>query len=144
MFDLQEFLPYRLYQAAEQTSRVFSDAYSELYGLNRTQWRVLFNIGQFGPLTAREISERTNLEKSRVSRSVVRLEEMGWVLRAADPEDRRRLGLTLTREGRAAFDDLRGLAQEFQARLSQSMGAAELASLVEALRKVEELDPISA
>ncbi|MEM7708940.1 MAG: MarR family winged helix-turn-helix transcriptional regulator [Pseudomonadota bacterium] len=139
MFDLQEFLPYRLYQAAEHTSQLFSDAYRQRYGINRTQWRVLFNVGQFGPLTAGEIGERTGLEKSKVSRAVVRLETLGWVLREPDERDRRRQGLTLTEAGKEAFRDLRAQAEVFQNQLINQLGVGEVAALVAALRVVDQV-----
>ncbi len=139
MFDLQEFLPYRLYQAAEHTSQLFSDAYRQRYGINRTQWRVLFNVGQFGPLTAGEVSDRTGLEKSKVSRAVVRLESLGWLLRKPDDQDRRRQGLTLTAAGEEAFQDLRAQAEIFQNQLISQVGEQEVAALVAALRVVDQV-----
>lgn len=137
MFDLEQFLPYRLYQAAEQTSQGFSDLYRKRYGLNRTQWRVLFNIGQFGPLTAGEVTDETGLEKSKVSRAVVKLENLGWIARAKDVTDRRRQPIVLTPSGRKVFDDLRKLAATYQSQLEQAIGTAALSKLLKSLRAIE-------
>lgn len=52
VFDLSAFLPYILNQAAEATSRSFQPVYTKRYGMTRTQWRVIANIGKFGAMTA--------------------------------------------------------------------------------------------
>lgn len=137
MFDLEEFLPYRLYQAAEQTSQGFSDAYRQRFGLNRTQWRVLFNVGQFGPLTAGEVTQGSGLEKSKVSRAVAKLESLGWVARGEDSRDRRRQPIALTDQGQQRFSELRQLAADYQARLEREIGGKALGQLVTMLRKFE-------
>ena len=99
MFDLEEFLPYRLYQAAEKASQNFRLVYTAGYGITRAEWRVLFNVGLYGPISSQQIVERTSLEKSKISRAVQRLVVRGWLARGDDREDRRRHALELTPEG---------------------------------------------
>ncbi len=140
MFDLEQFLPYCLYQAAEKTSQGFADLYRQRYGLNRSQWRVLFNIGQFGPLTAGEVSEESGLEKSKVSRSVVKLESLGWVKRTEDARDRRRQPLFLTNSGKGVFNNLRTLAADYQEQLEQRLGAGQLEALATALETLAQVE----
>ena len=137
VFDLEQFLPYRLYQAAEKSSQGFSDLYRKRYGLNRTQWRVLFNIGQLGPLTAGQITDESGLEKSKVSRAVVKLEKLGWITRAEDVSDRRRQPIVLTQSGHKVFDDLRKLAADYQLKIEQAMGAPDMGKLLNSLRTIE-------
>ncbi|MFL3647262.1 MAG: hypothetical protein ACJ04O_12475, partial [Cellvibrionales bacterium] len=57
-FDLQAFLPYLLNQAAEASSLSFQRVYQERYGMLRGEWRVLFHLGIFGQMTARDIGVR--------------------------------------------------------------------------------------
>lgn len=64
-FRLDDFLPYLLNNAAESTSRAFSEHYRRAYGLTRAQWRIMAHLGTFGALTASEICTRGFLEKSR-------------------------------------------------------------------------------
>ena len=61
-FDLQDFLPYLLNQAAEATSKGFHATYKAAYGMTRTQWRVLAHLGKFGAMTARDICARSHIE----------------------------------------------------------------------------------
>ena len=80
-FDLETFLPYRLFQAAEPASREFYPKYRDAYGLARTEWRVFVNIGQYGPMSSSEIAQRSGLEKPKISRAVLKLEDRGWIER---------------------------------------------------------------
>jgi hypothetical protein len=47
-FDLDLFLPYLLNQAAEVTSQNFQAVYKAEYGMTRTQWRIMANLGREG------------------------------------------------------------------------------------------------
>lgn len=95
-FDLQDFLPYLLNQAAEAASRGFQDIYRSRYGMTRTQWRVMANLGKFGAMTARDICIISHIEKTKVSRAVAGLEHEGLLARSPSSQDRRAEALSLT------------------------------------------------
>ena len=82
-FQLSEFLPYLLNQAAERASQDFAQIYKSRFGMQRTDWRVLAHLGEFGALTARDICARAAEHKTRVSRAVSRLEARGFISRRA-------------------------------------------------------------
>ena len=84
-FDLERFLPYLLNQAAEATSRSFHATYRHAYGMTRTQWRVLANLGKFGAMSARDICVISHIEKTKVSRAVAALEAEGLLSRSISP-----------------------------------------------------------
>jgi DNA-binding MarR family transcriptional regulator len=135
-FDLEEFLPYLLNQAAEAASRGFQSVYRERYGLTRTQWRVLANLGKFGAMTARDICAISHVEKTKVSRAVAALEQADLLMRAPSETDRRAEILSLTPRGRGVFADLGVLAVEFDTQLRTSIGAGDTATLVTLLRRI--------
>ena len=66
-FDLQAFLPYLLNQAAEQSSLAFQRSYKNRYNMLRTEWRVMFHLGLFGTMTARDIGVRGKIHKTKIS-----------------------------------------------------------------------------
>jgi DNA-binding MarR family transcriptional regulator len=137
-FDLERFLPYLLNQAAEATSRAFQAVYRAEYGLTRTQWRVMANLGKFGAMTARDICAVSHIEKTKVSRAVAALEEAGYLARAVSPEDRRAEILSLTDAGRVVYADLGQRAMAFDAALRADLGAdgaAFEATLARLMRK---------
>ena len=140
-FDLQGFLPYLLNQAAEASSREFQQIYKDRYGMLRTEWRVLFHLGLYGRLTASEIGQRARMHKTKISRAVHRLTERRFVTRSRDEGDRRVEHLALTRQGQAAYDDLRAVAQRYDAALMDTLDPPEAEVLRRALQKLSEAGP---
>lgn len=121
-FDLGSFLPYMLNQAAEATSKSFHAIYRDRYGMTRTQWRVMANLGKFGAMTARDICALSHIEKTKVSRAVAALEAEGHLLRKPSPEDRRAEILSLTEAGRAVYHDLGLQARVYDRALREGLG----------------------
>ena len=124
-FDLKDFIPYLLNQAADTTSRDFEGAYKTKYGMLRTEWRVLFHLGRYGKLTAKEICDRARLHKTKVSRAVYALEQKRFLVRKEVPDDRRHETLSLTPKGQSAFQDLVKEAQRFDDELMSAFSIEE-------------------
>jgi DNA-binding MarR family transcriptional regulator len=135
-FDLAEFLPYQLNQAAEAASAGFQAIYRRDYGMLRTEWRVLFHLGRHGDMTATEIGRRSHTHKTRISRAVRALEDKRFLLRRVEETDRRREILSLSRTGRAAYDYLSRRARQYDERLKALFTAEERAILLDCLKRV--------
>ena len=135
-FDLQDFLPYLLNQAAETTSRGFQATYRARYGLTRTQWRVMANLGRFGAMTARDICRISHVEKTKVSRAVAGLEAEGLLTRSTSPDDRRAENLALTPKGRAVYAEIGQQAHQFDAALRSRLGPEVAARIDAILREI--------
>jgi DNA-binding MarR family transcriptional regulator len=133
-FDLGEFLPYLLNQAAEVTSQNFQAVYRAEFGMTRTQWRVMANLGKHGAMTASEICRLTFTEKTKMSRAVQVLEEKGFLLRGLVVGDRRSEKLSLTPNGKAAFRILGQRANAFDRDLRERLGRDVSAKLERVLR----------
>jgi len=138
-FDLKQFLPYLLNQAAEATSLAFQQHYKDRYGMLRTEWRVLFHLGRYGTLNAREICDRAQLHKTKVSRAVSALETKRYLSRATSQQDRRNELLTLTKSGEAVFRDLIVAARRFDESLAARFSADEVAVLRKCLGRISQL-----
>ena len=123
--DLDRFLPYRLDILAESVSRALSRLYKERYGLGVPEWRVLAHLGQYAPITAKAIGVHSRMHKTKVSRAVAALEQLGFVGRTGNDADRREELLSLTAKGRAAYDDLAPKAADFARHLLDELTAAE-------------------
>ena len=127
--DLDRFLPYRLDILAEGVSRALSGIYKQRYGLGVPEWRILAHLGQFAPITARDIAAHSRMHKTKVSRAVAELERLGFVKRGDSHRDGREEPLSLTAAGRAAYDDLSPRAAAFVRELMQGFSAAEARAL---------------
>ena len=139
-FDLRVFLPYLLNQAAEESSLAFQQVYKSRYGMLRTEWRVLFHLGIYGELTAKDICERARMHKTKISRAVQKLSDRRFITRVRDEADRRSEKLSLTKAGRAAYDDLRKVAEAYDAELTGSFDKADVARLRDMLTVLARTD----
>jgi len=135
-FDLQDFMPYLLNQAAEESSLAFQQVYKSRYGMLRTEWRVLFHLGRYGQMTAKEISVRSRIHKTKISRAVQKLGARRFLNRTRDEQDRRSEHLALTAAGLAAYRDLRLVAQEYDARMAAQFTTGEVALLRMMLKRL--------
>ena len=139
-FDLLDFLPYLLNQAADRLSLEFQQHYRQKYGMLRTEWRVLFHLGFYGDLTAKEICDRARIHKTKVSRAVAALEAKRYLTRQEVEEDRRRATLTLTAQGRRVFRALSEAAKGFDEQVRATMTKAEAETLHRCLVRLAGLD----
>jgi len=128
-FDLEQFLPYLLNQAAEASSLAFQQVYKERYGMLRNEWRVLFHLGMYGRMTAVQIAGRAQLHKTKISRAVAKLEARRFLTRTRDDTDRRVEHLALTGTGLAAFEELRQIAHRYDQALVADLAPEEAAHL---------------
>ena len=135
-FDLQNFLPYLLNQAAEESSLAFQKVYKDRYGMLRTEWRVLFHLGIYGRMSAKEIGQRSKMHKTKIRRAVARLEERRFLTRQASEEDRRLEYLQLTQQGQAAYRELLEVAERYDSQLTAALTPEEVVGLRALLRKL--------
>jgi DNA-binding MarR family transcriptional regulator len=73
-------------------------------GLTASQLFVLQKLAETGVASVNELAARTYTHQSSVSMVVVKLVGRGMVARKADPDDRRRVVLSLTPAGRRALE----------------------------------------
>ena len=135
-FDLRDFLPYLLAQAADASSLEFQKYYKARYGMLRTEWRVLFHLGRYGAMTAKDICGRARVHKTKVSRAVSALGEKRFLTRKELSQDRRHETLSLTTAGRAAYQDLTIEARRFDAQMMAGFSSADQKVLRRCLIKI--------
>lgn len=138
-FDLQNFTPYLLAMASEASSQGFQRYYKDRYGMLRTEWRVLFHLGRYGEMTAKDICTRAQLHKTKVSRAVSALEHKRFLKRQEVEADRRHEMLSLSAQGQAAYRDLALAAAEFDTDLMADFSEEERAILRRMLIKLAKL-----
>jgi DNA-binding MarR family transcriptional regulator len=108
--DLEHFVPYRLSVLSNRVSSAIARQYSERFGLSIPEWRVMAVLGGTPGLSARQVAERTAMDKVQVSRAVESLMRARRVTRAEDTHDGRVSRLSLTARGRAIYDEVVPLA----------------------------------
>ncbi len=137
-FDLEEFLPYRLSVLSNRVSDAFARLYETRFGITIPEWRVIANVGRFGPISANGVCERSAMDKVTVSRAVQRLVDKGHLDRRTDAQDRRRSSLTLSPQGAAIYAEIVPMALRIQAALVADMDEAERRALDRLMDKLDQ------
>ena len=127
--ELENFLPYRLSILSNTVSQSIAAEYQDRFELSMTEWRVMAVLGRFAELSAREVAERTAMDKVAVSRAVARLVNAGRVDRSIHDGDKRRSVLKLSEAGWAIHDEVAPMARSHERDLLAKLDEAERAQL---------------
>lgn len=125
VLELERFLPYRLSVLSNTVSQAIADIYERRFALTITEWRVMAVLGQNSGLSAREVADRTAMDKVAVSRALARLIEAGRVRRQIADHDKRQSVLELTAKGWKVYDEVAPLALEHERRLLAHLNVEE-------------------
>lgn len=134
--ELEHFLPYRLSILSNTVSQDIAREYQQQFFLSMTEWRVMAVLGRWHGLSAREVAERTAMDKVAVSRAVTRLVAAGRVSRDTADDDRRRSVLNLTAAGWKIHDIVAPMARQHESDLLDKLERDELDTLVRILDKL--------
>ena len=103
MIKLDRTLTYRLHLLHKLTDIESQRAYVAGAGLSMSDGRCLTAVGSFAPLSVKDLAQKANLNKAQASRAAQSLVDQGLVLKTASPTDGRGVVLTLTPQGKAAW-----------------------------------------
>ena len=134
--DLDRFMPYRLSVLTNRVSSAIARHYSERFNLSIPEWRVIAVLGQNPGLSAREVAERTAMDKVQVSRAVASLLAAKRLTKAAHISDGRVAHLSLSAKGRAIYEEVVPLALGLEKRLLAVLTAKEREMLDQLLTKL--------
>ncbi len=103
------------------------------------QWAVLVAIAASeGPTTLAAVARRLAVTKQNMTGMTERLQQLGVVERADDPNDLRSARVQLTRRGRALLEKLTPAYAEWQAALASDFSPRELRALARAINHLIE------
>jgi len=110
----------------EFADRMESEQWARDANLRRGCFGVLRVVDRAdGPISQREVAERTGIDASDVVDLVDRLELAGYVRRQRDERDRRRYALELTPDGRTAIERFAEIAREVDEAVLSVLDAEE-------------------
>ena len=140
VLELERFLPYRLSVLSNIVSQAIAREYEERFQLSITEWRVVAILGRYDGIAAREVSQRTAMDKVAVSRAVAALVKDGRVRRGIADHDKRESVLRLTARGWKIFDEVAPLALAHERRLLAHLEVREQEWLTRILDKLLEAE----
>ena len=143
---LEDYFPYQLCVCGSQVAREFEKLCLAKYVIGIPEWCVLTILRQSGTtLTAKQISERYRMHKTKVSRAVKLLEQRKMLAGHANPVDHRETFLSLTALGRETCDALSVPTIDFAHRLAERVDPQDRAPFARAIKKLmEQLPPVEA
>ena len=121
-----------LNHALEVTSKLME---AEL-GVTAQQRMTVRIIGKFPGITAGRVAELLQVHRATVSVAINRLEQRRMIKRGQDPQDQRRVTLTLTSKGKALDVAASGTVESAVAFLMNDASARDLAATQRAIVKL--------
>ena len=106
------------------------------HGLFSSQWTILYVLKEQGPMTLTAIWKYLDVEAPTVTRTVARLETLGFVKRE-EGADRREKIVHLTDEGLALMPEVEASVLAFEAAMMANLTEEEVIQLERLLRKMK-------
>lgn len=125
ILQLERYLPYRLSILSNRISALISEIYSDKFALSITEWRIMAVLGEYPDVSADEVSLKTQIEKSILSRAINKLVQRKLLQREFDPLDRRRSMLRLTATGLSVYDEVVPVSYDYEKALVSCFTDAE-------------------
>jgi DNA-binding MarR family transcriptional regulator len=132
---LQDFLPYLLNRAGLRIGLMFSRDI-EPFGVTLPMWRVMIELWHHGDRRLGELSERTSIDISTLSRLLVGMQRKQLIVRRRSGLDGRALSLTLTGRGIELTQRIVPLARRYEEIAMQGMSEMDVAALKRLLETV--------
>jgi DNA-binding MarR family transcriptional regulator len=136
--ELDALLGYQLRRAQGAMHRDFMAAVAE-FELTQKQTATLWLINANPAVSQVEVATALGMDRATMMAVTDRLEERGYVIRKRSAVDRRRQELYLTPAGQSILRKCKNRIAEHEARYRALFTQAEIASLVEALKKFQSL-----
>jgi len=141
-FNLETFLPHQLAASAARVSRLFGRHYADHHELSLPAWQVIAIVGRHAGISPSGVSERSAMDKVKVSRAAALLVQRGLLKQVQDPDDGRARRLHLTKRGETMLRDLVPLARRLESEVAGSMSRQEWAALRQALGRINDAIPL--
>jgi DNA-binding MarR family transcriptional regulator len=136
--ELDGLLGYLLRRAQGAMHRDFLAAVAD-FGLTQKQAATLWLIQANGGVSQAEVAAALGMDRATMMQVIDRLEDRGFVIRKRSSVDRRRQDLYLTPAGQATLRKCKTRIAEHEARFRALFSSAELAQLLESLKKFQNL-----
>ncbi len=133
---LEQYLPYRLSILSNCVSRNIAREYNDKFGLSITEWRIMAVLGEYPGASADEVSGKTQIEKSIISRAVQKLLSRHLIEREVDATDRRRQNLRLSAIGLDVYAQIVPTSYAYERSLLDCLNASEVKQLDKLISKL--------
>lgn len=130
---LDDQIGYLLRRVTQRHLAIFNDA---IPLVTTTQFAVIARLVQLGPMSQNLLGRETAMDAATIKGVVDRLSREGFVSTTPDPDDKRRLTVTLTPAGAALFDAQVAIAVNISDKTLAPLNADERAQLIGLMSKL--------
>lgn len=136
VLDTERYVPYFLTYLSNKLSTGASALFRKQFKIGVAEWRVISVLASKPNVKANQVAAYLGTDKGAVSRSVQRLERLGWISAFQSEDDNRARTLALSPAGLAVHDQIITIALEREKRLLSSLTAEEREALIRCLHKL--------
>lgn len=123
-----------LRQAYQRHAAIFVERFGD--DLTPTQWAAVSKLAELGDCSQNLLGRHTAMDVATIKGVVERLARRGLVMTQPDPEDRRRLMVSLSEEGRALYEARQAIAHQVTAETLAPLKPQEQATLLRLLGRL--------
>ena len=105
--------------------------------LSVTEWRILWDLSEAGPLTITDMASIQRTDHSLISRAIPGMRGKGYITAVTDDGDRRQSLVALTAEGERAFHAAAGVMRGRRDGLADAFSDADLEAFLGYLDRYE-------
>jgi DNA-binding MarR family transcriptional regulator len=134
---IKDLLSYRIHRLANALSRGAALRYRQEFDVSLMEWRIIALLGDFAPMTLKQLAKESGLDKSLASRAVASLVERGLVLREIGQQDAREVALRLSSNGKLVHLGLMRSALERDEAFAACLTQEERVVLDRAMQRLE-------
>jgi homoprotocatechuate degradation regulator HpaR len=137
--DTRRSLPIALLRAREAVMGHFRPMLA-LHDVTEQQWRVIRTLAEAGTLDASEVAERAFILAPSLTRIIRSLEERGFITKAKDEQDGRRILLQITPAGLKIINEVSPDSRTIYTAIEQRFGRERIDILLDMLDELATLD----
>lgn len=132
-YQLDEQIGYLLRLANQRHLEIYSRVLSDL---TPTQFSLLYRLTEVDALSQNELGRRVGMDAATTNGVIERLARKNLIVSRADPSDKRRRLISLTRDGRRVTKDAVGRASQISEQTLSPLSQSEASTLVRLLKKI--------
>ncbi|MBL4658892.1 MAG: winged helix-turn-helix transcriptional regulator [Alcanivoracaceae bacterium] len=124
--ELQNFLPYQLSVLSNKISQGIAKYYRDQHDITIPEWRVLAILSDMNHQTAKELTEHSQMDKVKISRTMKILVAKGLILERTCQQDARARRYNLTINGRQLINEVKPKALAYENALISSLSKEQI------------------
>jgi MarR family transcriptional regulator for hemolysin len=136
-YDFENSIGYWVCATAHDLARALNEELSS-HGITLRQWEVLAMLSFCGEQAQSELADRLKIEAPTLVGVLDRMERDGWIVRTADPHDKRRKIIRATEQVEPVWNKMVECAKRVRGKAVAGLGTGELETLRALLARVRD------